>query len=153
MREKWARLIALFTGLVVLVLAGAFAVIQNPIETTGTTEIMAPAPLAVSPDAVATDPERFEAGRRVYQQQTCARCHSIGGAGNPRNSLDGVGARRTPEELRDWIIGSGAVQELLPERVFKLKQAYQLSDDELAVLILYLQSRSVAQGTDPSGRH
>ena len=101
---------------------------------------MAPGPLAVSPEAVAPDRERIEAGRHVYQQQTCARCHSIAGAGNPRNSLDGVGARRTPEELRDWILGSGAVQELLPERIFKLKQAYQFSDDELDALVIYLQS-------------
>ena len=133
-------MIALFTGLVVLVLAGAFAVIQNPIETAGITEIMAPGPLGVSPEPVAPGRERIEAGRHVYQQQTCARCHSIAGAGNPRNSLDGVGARRTPEELRDWILGSGAVQELLPERIFKLKQAYQLSDDELDALVIYLQS-------------
>jgi mono/diheme cytochrome c family protein len=153
MREKWARLIALFTGFVVLVLAGAFAVIQNPVETAGTTEIPAPAPLAVSPESVAADAERIEAGRRVYQQQTCARCHYIAGSGNPRNSLDGVGARRPPEELRDWIIGSAAVQELLPEHVFKVKQAYQLSDDELGALVIYLQSRSMAQGADRSGRH
>jgi mono/diheme cytochrome c family protein len=106
----------------------------------------------VYPESGATDPERIAAGRRVYQQQTCARCHYLAGSGNPRNPLDGVGARRSPEELRDWIIGSAAVRELLPERVIKLKQAYQLSDDELDALVIYLQSRSVVQSAEPSRR-
>jgi len=141
MREKWARIIALFTGLVVLVLAGAFAVIQNPIESAGTVEIMAPDPLTVFPESIALDPECIEAGRKVYEQQTCGHCHSIAGAGNPRNSLDGVGAKRTPEEMRDWIIGSDTVQEMLPERICKLKQAHKLSEDELDSLVIYLQSQ------------
>ncbi|MBS3935835.1 MAG: hypothetical protein KGZ43_06655 [Sulfuritalea sp.] len=32
MREQWARRIALLTGLLVLMLAAMFAVMQNPIE-------------------------------------------------------------------------------------------------------------------------
>ena len=39
-------------------------------------------------------PEKTEAGRNIYNQQGCARCHSIGGKGNPRNPLDNIGNNR-----------------------------------------------------------
>jgi len=141
MREKWARRIAFLTGQLVLLLAVAFALIQNPLEPPDTTESRAQAPPTELLESVALDPERIEAGRQVYGQQTCARCHSINGEGNPRNPLDGVGARRTAQELRDWITGADALQGALPERAFKLKQAYrELSGDDLDALIIYLQS-------------
>ena len=92
MREKWARTIALLTGALVVLLAGIFAHFQSPVKTLDTTESKKTALLR---ETLALDPKRIAAGRRVYQQQTCARYHSIAGEGNPRNSLDGVGARRT----------------------------------------------------------
>ena len=141
MREQWARRIALLTGQLVLLLAVTFAVIQNPIETPDTTERREPASPTDLLESIALDPERIETGRQVYKQQTCARCHSIAGEGNPRNPLDDVGARRTAEELRAWITGADALQGALPGRAFKLKRAYrELSDDDLDALVIYMQS-------------
>lgn len=141
MREQWARRIAILTGMLVLLLAVIFAFIQNPLETSDTktnkeqsfyTEQLEPAVL---------NPERIEAGRQVYKQQTCARCHSIAGHGNPRYPLDGVGARRTALELRDWITGEDVLQEELPEYASKLKQRYrELPVDDLDALVIYMQS-------------
>jgi len=142
MREQWARRIVIITGLLVLLLAIAFAVIQNPKEvpdTTASSEQALPPP--ERPESNILDPERIEAGRQIYTQQTCARCHSITGEGNPRNPLDGVGARRSAEELRNWITGAHALQGVLPESAFKLKQAYgKLPDGELDALVAYMQS-------------
>ena len=141
MREKWARRIAFFTGQIVLLLAIAFALIQNPIETPDTIESRGQVPPPKLLEPVVLDPQRIEAGQEVYKQQICARCHAIAGEGNLRNPLDGVGARRTAEELRDWIIGVDALQGMLPERAFKLKQAHrELSGDDLGALIIYMQS-------------
>jgi len=79
--------------------------------------------------------------QQVYQQQTCARCHSIAGNGNPRNSLDGVGARRTASELRDWIVGADTLQGELPMYALKLKKSYrEISDDDFDSLVIYMQS-------------
>ena len=131
MREKWARRIALLTGLLVLLLAVTFALIQNPTET----------PATKQPEFIALDPKRIEAGQQIYKQQTCARCHSIAGQGSPRNSLDGVGARRTALELREWIIGADALQGELPAYASKLKQTYrELPSDDLDALVIYMQS-------------
>ncbi|MDX2475847.1 MAG: cytochrome c [Gammaproteobacteria bacterium] len=127
MREKWARQIALLTGLLALLLAATFALIQNPTETTVITESRGQPPASKQQDVVALDPKRIEAGLQIYKQQTCSRCHSIAGQGNPRNPLDGVGTRRTALELRDWIIGADVLQAELP-------------DDDLDALIIYMQS-------------
>ena len=143
MREKWARLIALLTGLLVLLLAVVFAVMQNPIEPPDTTESRAQLPSTEHLESIVLDPQRIEAGRQVYHQQTCARCHSIAGRGSQRNPLDGVGARRSAKELGDWIIGADALQRMLPSRAFKLKQVYrELSSDDLDALVIYMQSLS-----------
>jgi mono/diheme cytochrome c family protein len=141
MREKLARFIALLTGQLVLLLAIAFAVIQNPSENPDATESRKPAPPSSCIKSIVPDPGHIDAGNQIYQQQLCARCHSIAGEGNPRNPLDGVGARRTADELRDWIIGADVLQGTLPERAFTVKQAYgELSGGDLDALVTYMQS-------------
>ncbi len=141
MREKWARRVVFLTGLLVLLLAIIFANMQNPVGSPGTTASGEQAPPGRRRESPVLEPERIEAGRQVYQQQNCARCHSIAGAGNPRVPLDAVGAKRSAEGLRDWIIGADALQGELPEHIFKLKQAYRdLASDDLDALVIYMQS-------------
>ena len=133
MREQWARRIVVITGLLVLLLAFLFATLQNPIKTTGITENRD------QPATIDFAPERIEAGRQVYQQQNCARCHSIAGEGNPRNPLDNIGAKHSAEELRDYITGADRLK--LSKRSSKLKQQYRLLPaDELDALIIYMRS-------------
>lgn len=43
-------------------------------------------------------------GQEVYAKQKCALCHSVSGKGNPNGSLDGVGGKWKPEEIREWIV-------------------------------------------------
>lgn len=141
MREKWARRIVLLTGFLVLLLAGIFAFIQNPISPPDTTEREEQALTTERKEPLALDPERIKIGRLVYEQQNCARCHSIAGQGNPRNPLDGVGIGRTANELRNRIIGVDTLQGSIPESIRKLKQGYsQLANDDLDALVIYMQS-------------
>ena len=103
MREQWARRIALLTGLMIFLMAVLFAVMQNPIGSSDTTvgkEPLAPTELI---KATSLDPQDIEAGFQIYQQQTCARCHSIAGKGNPRNPLDDVGVRHNAQALRECL--------------------------------------------------
>lgn len=141
MREKWARRIALLTGLLVLLLAMAFATIQNPIEPDDVIESREQTLPTDLQESIALDPEHIKAGRQVYKQQNCARCHSIAGKGNVYNSLDGVGTRRTAEELRNWTTGADVLEGKLPDRVFKFKQTYrELPSEDLDTLVIYMQS-------------
>ena len=140
MREKWARRIVLFTGLLVLLLAAAFAFNQNPTAPVSA-ENMKQTASSNKTDTVSLDSKHIADGPLIYKQQTCARCHAIAGQGNPRNSLDGIGAKYTASELRDRITGADRLLGVFPAHVLKLKQKYrELSEDDLEALIIYMQS-------------
>jgi mono/diheme cytochrome c family protein len=177
MRERLARWIAAWTGVLVVMLSGAFAVVQNPaaeerpgIEAgsdrmaqappavpPGSGDGSAPTPASapasqpeaggaeavdlVPPSAPAASAEVMEAGRRLFAEQTCGRCHSIAGKGNPRTPLDGIAAGRSDEDIRHWIVGDEAVREEMSPRAFAAKQRYaSLSAEQLAALVAYLKS-------------
>jgi len=42
-------------------------------------------------------------GKAVFTAQKCQLCHSIGGVGNKKSPLDGVGKKLSAEEIRKWI--------------------------------------------------
>ena len=141
MREKWARLIVFFTGLMVILLSMVFAFVQNPSKPSTITNNKEQVSSTIDHKSANLDSKRIEEGRMIYKGQNCAACHSIAGKGNPRNPLDRVGTRRNTEELRNWIIGSDNLQGMMPEGIRKLKQRYKaLSEDELDALVSYLHS-------------
>ncbi len=43
-------------------------------------------------------------GQEVYAAQKCQTCHSIAGKGSKTNPLDGVGAKLSADETRQWIV-------------------------------------------------
>lgn len=80
-------------------------------------------------------------GEKVYVAQKCATCHSIGGKGNQKGTLDGVGTKLSADEIRMWITSA-------PEMTAKTKAARKpamkayanIPKDELEALVMYLQS-------------
>ena len=56
--------------------------------------IIAPRP-AASQDAAK--------GAEVYAAQKCQVCHAVAGKGGKTNPLDGVGAKLSAAEIREWI--------------------------------------------------
>jgi mono/diheme cytochrome c family protein len=132
MREQLAHWIAALVAVFVLLLALAFAWIQN---------LSAPVPApAAAPALVDALAECIARGRTVYETQGCVLCHSIAGIGNPRVPLDPVGARRPGNEIRKWIIGAEEVAKGLSENVRARKQRYrELAPEDLATLVAYLQ--------------
>ncbi len=57
------------------------------------------APLA----AAAQDEAQIKRGQEVYTAQKCQMCHSIAGKGNKSNPLDGVAAKLSADDIRQWI--------------------------------------------------
>ena len=51
--------------------------------------------------AVAQDAAR---GAELYTSQKCMGCHSISGKGNKNNPLDGVGAKLSAGDIREWLV-------------------------------------------------
>jgi mono/diheme cytochrome c family protein len=45
-----------------------------------------------------------ERGMKVVVDSKCSVCHSIAGKGNPKGVLDGVGAKLSADEIRQWIV-------------------------------------------------
>lgn len=146
MRETWARRIVYFTGIVVLLLSAYFAHIQNPsiVAEKPDTEITHQTKTQLNTDDTRLTTEilaRINHGKKIYQQQTCALCHSISGQGNPRYPLDGVGSKHNAEELQSWATGDDRLKDQLSKRTLMLKQRQtSLSNDEIESLIMYLQS-------------
>ena len=111
-----------------IVLAAAFSLAQN---VPGRKAVPPHAPLAPTPSAAA--------GRAAYDEHGCAGCHSIGGQGNPRSPLDGVGGRLAREEILDWIVASDKVRPRLMAGVARIKQTYAtLPEEELRSMVEYL---------------
>jgi len=140
MRETWARRIVALTTLLVIALAAAFAILQNP----GTPH---------AAQSASDEAARVAAGQTVYSAQGCARCHAIAGQGGSMHALDGAADRRTPGELLDWAIGNPAVKDRMAAFIYGAKQGYQkLSPADREALTAYLSTLQTAGASSPAPR-
>jgi mono/diheme cytochrome c family protein len=53
--------------------------------------------------AAGFDAAQEKKGQEVYTAQKCQLCHAIAGKGNKANPLDGVGAKLSADDIRQWI--------------------------------------------------
>jgi mono/diheme cytochrome c family protein len=91
------------------------------------------------PAAAQGDPKK---GEQVYTAQKCSMCHSIQGKGNKANPLDGVGAKLSATDTREWIVNPAEMMKKtkstakppMPGRYAKLPAA------DLDALVAYMQS-------------
>ena len=49
------------------------------------------------------DAAAIKKGQEVYTAQKCQMCHSIAGKGGKAGTLDGVGAKLSADDIRQWI--------------------------------------------------
>ena len=79
-------------------------------------------------------------GEKVYTDQKCSLCHSIGGHGNSKGALDSVGSKLSADEIRQWITDAkGMTAKSKATRKPEMKQ-YTLPKDEVDALVAYLSS-------------
>jgi mono/diheme cytochrome c family protein len=79
-------------------------------------------------------------GEKVYADQKCTLCHSIGGKGNLKGPLDGVGDKLSAEEIRAWMIDAkGMTTKTKATRKPEMK-SYTLPKADLDALIAYLST-------------
>jgi hypothetical protein len=138
-RELMAIWMAVVTGLMVIVLAVLFALIQNPGPTFRVPSI---SPEKDLPGEGAQMPSRFfhdeidiELGKVLYDTLKCRTCHSVGGEGNRRNPLDGAGSRLETDEIRQWIVSP---REIDPD--VRKPDYSHLSEDQVDLLVKYVRS-------------
>src|SRR5262245_32596581 len=95
--------------------------------------------------ASAEDSSLVAKGKKVYETSTpkCQACHSIGGIGNAKGPLDGVGAKLNAEEIKAWHRTPKEMTEKAKAARKPFMPAYakeKLPDAELEALTAYLMS-------------
>jgi mono/diheme cytochrome c family protein len=53
--------------------------------------------------AAGQDAAQVKKGQEVYTAQKCQTCHAIAGKGGKASPLDGVGAKLSADDIRQWI--------------------------------------------------
>lgn len=131
-RQSRARWLAFATAALVVLLAAVFALLRNlhPAH--------APAPSAQSSPTVRAAQPRIDAGRAAFERMGCVVCHAAEGRGNPGLPLDGIGVRRSRDELRAAAFGQGRFADDYPSSVVRIKQA-RAGDPEAEAVLDYLQ--------------
>lgn len=84
--------------------------------------------------------QSVEAGQKVYMAQKCNVCHSIGGVGNKKGALDGIGAKMSADEIRMWITDAPAMSAKAKSDRKPPMKAYMLPKEDLDNLVAYLAS-------------
>ena len=60
--------------------------------------------LVAPPPAASQDAAAIKRGAEVYAAQKCQTCHLIAGKGSKTSPLDGVGAKLSATDIREWIV-------------------------------------------------
>lgn len=137
MRERLAKVVAVLTVSGLIGLSVLFAQVQNP----------PPAPGPAADDTHAFQKESGQESppvdtvraRALFTELGCGACHAVGGMGNPRNPLDGIGIRRTPVSIRAWTIGEESVADSLSAAVLRVKSTYvDVPESDLELLVKWL---------------
>lgn len=90
--------------------------------------------------SIASAQDEKAKGEKLFADQKCSLCHSIGGHGNPKGSLDGVGSKLSPTEIREWITDAkGMTAKTKATRKPEMKQ-YTLPKADVDALVAYLSS-------------
>ncbi len=82
-----------------------------------------------------------ERGLAVYAEGRCALCHSIGGDGNAKGPLDGVGARLSAEDVERWLVAPKEMTEQTGATRRPVMRAYpSLSAEDREAIVAYMLS-------------
>ena len=89
----------------------------------------------------AQTPDAGQRGQKVYTAEKCAVCHSIGGTGNKKGPLDGVGAKLTADQIRQWIVNAPEMSvQAKAVRKPAMKAYPNIAKEDLDGLVAYLGS-------------
>lgn len=80
-------------------------------------------------------------GAKVYAAQKCSICHSVAGVGNKKLPLDGVGAKLSVDQIREWIATPAEAAKKANSTSKPPMRAYpNLPKADLDSLVAYMKS-------------
>jgi mono/diheme cytochrome c family protein len=95
----------------------------------------------VLPSVRPADAQTHDAGSKVYAAQKCSICHSIAGQGNKKLPLDGVGAKLSADQIREWIVAPAeAAKKAKSTAKPPMKAFASLPKADLDALVAYMKS-------------
>lgn len=82
-----------------------------------------------------------ERGQKVYAAEKCSVCHAIAGVGNKRGVLDGVGAKLSADDLRQWVVNAAEMAtKTKASRKPVMKSYAHLSKGDVDDIVAYMLS-------------
>ena len=82
--------------------------------------------------------DKVARGEKVYADNKCALCHSIGDKGNKKGPLDGVGSKSSAADLKAWIVDAkGMTAKTKATRKPEMKN-YALPDADVDALVAFM---------------
>jgi mono/diheme cytochrome c family protein len=92
------------------------------------------------PALAAAQDAKVAKGEKVFTDQKCSLCHSVGGHGNAKGPLDDVGTKLSAQEMRQWITDAKSMAaKTNATRKPEMKQ-FNLPKDDVDALVAYLQT-------------
>ena len=89
---------------------------------------------------VAAQDAKVAQGEKLFVDQKCTLCHSIGDKGNKKGPLDGVAAKLKTDEIREWITDpKGMTVKMKTTRKPEMK-SYTLPKEDVDALVAYLST-------------
>ena len=79
-------------------------------------------------------------GEKLFADQKCSLCHSIGDKGNKKGALDGVGAKLKAAEIREWLTDAKAMTAKTKATRKPEMKAYSLPKEDVDALVAYLET-------------
>jgi mono/diheme cytochrome c family protein len=96
--------------------------------------------ILIATGAVAAAQDAKLPGEKVFADQKCSLCHSVGGKGNPKGSLDQVGSKLSADEVRAWLTDAkGMAAKTKATRKPEMKE-YTLPKEDVDALVVYLSA-------------
>jgi mono/diheme cytochrome c family protein len=91
--------------------------------------------------ATGTASAQVEKGKEIFTVQKCTICHAVGGEGNKKGPLDGIGSKLSADEIREWITNAPEMAaKAKADRKPPMKPVTTLTKDELDALVAYVSS-------------
>ena len=100
--------------------------------------------LVGSVGAQALDPKEVAAGKKLFSDKNCTKCHMAEGKGNRKLLMDGPKAKLaklTPAEIMLWLTSPEEMTAKLAEKPENPMQKLEATDAEIKALAAYLRSR------------
>ncbi len=98
--------------------------------------------LSATPVAAGARVMQTDKGETVYAAQKCSTCHSLAGKGQAKGPLDGIGAKLTAAEIREWIVNPAEMTKKHNATRKPVMRAYpNLPKDDLDALVAFLAAK------------